>query len=84
MLTIRVLGSGCPTCNELEKMCINTLAEENIDADFQKVTDLKKFAEYGVMRTPALVINGKVYSQGKLPVKSTLVHWIKQNISEQV
>jgi small redox-active disulfide protein 2 len=84
MLTIRVLGSGCPTCNELERMCINVLAEENIDADFQKVTDLKKIAEYGIMQTPALIINGKVFSQGKLPVKSTLVHWIKQNIHEQV
>jgi small redox-active disulfide protein 2 len=84
MLTIRVLGSGCPTCNELERMCINALAEENIDADFQKVTDLKKIAEYGIMQTPALIINGKVFSQGKLPVKSTLVHWIKQNIHEQV
>jgi len=84
MLTIRVLGSGCPTCNELEKMCINVLVEENIDADFRKNTDLKEIAEYGVMQTPALIINGKVYLKGKLPVKSTLVYWIKQNIPEQV
>jgi protease-4 len=45
MITIRVLGMGCPGCNELEKMCINFLAEENIDADFQKITDIKQFAE---------------------------------------
>ena len=83
MLIIRVLGSGCPTCNELEKMCINALAEENIDADFRKITDLKNIAEYGVMQTPALIINGKVFSQGKLPTKSTLIHWIKQNVPEQ-
>jgi small redox-active disulfide protein 2 len=84
MLTIRVLGSGCPTCNELERMCINILAEENIDADFRKINDLKEIAEYGVLQTPALIINGKVYLKGKLPVKSTLVHWIKQNVAEQV
>ncbi len=65
-------------------MCINFLAEENIDADFQKITDMKKFAEFGVMQTPALVINGKVYCKGKLPTKTTLAHWIKQNINEQV
>ncbi len=84
MLTIRVLGSGCPTCNELERMVINILAEENIDADYQKITDIKKFAEYGVMQTPALIINGKIISKGKLPAKTTLAHWIKQYVSEQV
>lgn len=77
ILTIRVLGMGCPACNELERMVINILAEENIDADFQKITDARKFAEYGVMQTPALVINGKIYCKGKLPAKSTLAHWIK-------
>lgn len=81
MLTIRVLGSCCPSCNELERMCINFLAEENIDADFQKITDVKKFAEYGVIQVPALIINGKIYCKGKLPTKSTLAHWIRQNIS---
>ena len=84
MLTIRVLGMGCPGCNELEKMIINYLAEENIDADFLKITDIKKFAEFGVMQTPALVINGKIYCSGKLPTKTTLAHWIRQNIQEQV
>lgn len=84
MLKIRVLGSGCPTCNELEKMCINVLAEENINADFRKITDLKEIAEYGVMQTPALIINDKVFSQGKLPTKSTLIHWIKQDVPDQV
>lgn len=79
MLTIRVLGMGCPSCNELDRMVINYLAEENIDADYLKITDLKQFASYGVMQTPALVINGKVYCRGKLPTKTTLAHWIRQN-----
>ncbi len=78
MLTIRVLGMGCPSCNELDKMVINYLAEENIDADYQKITDMKQFAAFGVIQTPALVINGKVYCKGKLPTKTTLAHWIKQ------
>jgi small redox-active disulfide protein 2 len=84
MLTIRVLGPGCPSCVELEKMCLNFLAEENFDADFQKITDMKQIAEYGIMQTPALIINGKVYCKGKLPTKTTLAHWIRQNASETV
>jgi len=46
MLTIRVPGTGCPSCNELEKMCINILAENNIDADFQKINDINKITDY--------------------------------------
>lgn len=84
MITIRLLGGGCPACNELERMTINILAEENIDADFQKITDVRKFAEYGVMQTPALVINSRVYCSGKLPTKFTLTNWIKQNLHRLV
>lgn len=76
MLTIRVLGTGCPRCEELFKMCLNILAEKNIDADLQKIRDLNAISEYGVFHTPALVINGKVMVSGKLPVKSTLLNWI--------
>jgi small redox-active disulfide protein 2 len=84
MLTIKVIGPGCPRCNELEKMCMNILTEENIDADLQKITDIKMIAQLGIIQTPALIINDKVYCSGKLPVKATLLHWIKQNILQQV
>lgn len=80
ILTIRVFGTGCLRCNELEKMCFNVCAENDIDADIQKITDINKIAETGIMVTPALVINGKLYAKGKLPVKSTLKHWITENI----
>jgi len=76
MVTIRVLGTGCPGCNELEQMCFNVLGQYNIDADMQKITDIKKIAEFGVMSTPALIINGKTYCTGKIPTKQTLTHWI--------
>jgi small redox-active disulfide protein 2 len=79
MLTIKVLGPGCCRCNDLEKMCINVLAENDIDADLQKITDMKEIAKLGVMSTPALIINDKVMVNGKLPTKSTLLHWIKEN-----
>ncbi|MGM0504478.1 MAG: thioredoxin family protein, partial [Bacteroidota bacterium] len=43
----------------------------------EKVTEMDKFVDYGVMMTPGLVVNGKVLSQGKIPVKSTLENWLK-------
>lgn len=80
MLIIKVLGTGCPRCNELEKMCFNVCAENDIDADIQKISDLNKISDMGILTTPALIINDKLYAKGKLPVKSTLEHWIKENI----
>jgi small redox-active disulfide protein 2 len=79
MVTIRVLGPGCARCNELEKMCFNVAAENSIDADIQKISDMKKIAELGIISTPALIINGKTYCSGKIPTKSTLLHWLKDN-----
>jgi len=78
MLEIIVLGSGCPNCKKLEQLCYDVVAENNLDADIQKVTDVNKFADYGIFLTPGLVINGKVASSGKIPSKSTLVHWLTE------
>ncbi len=80
MIEVKVLGTGCARCKELEKMCKDVIAENNISAEVQKVTDLKDIMSYGIMQTPGLVINGKVMLSGKLPTKSTLLHWLKENI----
>jgi hypothetical protein len=58
---------------------MNVAAENNLDADIQKITDKEKFTELGVWMTPALIVNGQVLTQGKLPTKSTLDHWLKDN-----
>ncbi len=78
MIEIKVLGSGCARCKELEKMCFNVAAENNIAADIQKISDLKEIMSYGIMQTPGLVINGKVKLAGKLPNASTLLHWMQE------
>lgn len=78
MVEIKVLGTGCPRCSELEKMCYNVAAQNNIDADIQKITDLKQIMSFGVMQTPALVINGKVKLSGKLPTSETLLRWMQE------
>jgi small redox-active disulfide protein 2 len=79
MLNIKIVGSGCPNCQKLETLCREAVSENNIEALFEKVTDFNKFADLGIMMTPGLIVNNKVLSQGKIPTKSTLAHWLIDN-----
>lgn len=63
---VKVLGSGCAKCNELEAAVRQALAELGRDDAIDHVTDFAQIAAYGVMTTPALVVNGKVLSYGKV------------------
>ena len=65
-MKIKVLGSGCPNCKILEANTMKALDEMKIKADVEKVTDIGKIIEYGVMSTPALVIDEKVVSTGRV------------------
>lgn len=69
-MEIKILGSGCKKCNELEDNVKNAVAELGLDAKITKVTDFKEIAKYGVMTTPALVIDEKVVSKGKVLKKN--------------
>lgn len=77
-MKIEVLGPGCTNCKKLEQDVHNALAELKIEAEVIKITDIMKFSSYGILMTPGLVINGKVYSSGKLPVMATLKKWIEE------
>lgn len=66
-MEIKVLGSGCAKCKTLEKVTREAVAELSLDATVEKVEDIQKIIEYGVMITPALVIDGKVVLKGKVP-----------------
>ncbi len=77
-MEIRILGPGCPRCGEVERRTINALAELNVGADVQKVTDIKKIMEYKVFSTPGLVINGKVKSSGRIPSLEEIKRWIQE------
>lgn len=63
---IAVLGSGCPKCIELENHVKAVLKELNIDKTVKHITDMAEIASFGVISTPALVINDKVVSSGKV------------------
>ena len=75
-MNIKIIGKGCPNCEKLEQLCNEVIKEENLDAQVEKVTDVNEFADYGVMMTPGLVVNDKLLSQGKIPVKNTLSKWL--------
>jgi small redox-active disulfide protein 2 len=77
-MEIRILGPGCPRCEEVRKRTIDVLAELNIAADVQKITDMKKIMEYKIMATPGLVINGKVICSGRIPSKDEIREWIEK------
>jgi small redox-active disulfide protein 2 len=72
MMDIKVLGSGCSRCNELEKRVMDVLAELGVAANVEHVTDFKEIAAMGVFMTPSLAIDGKVVSQGKIPSKDEI------------
>lgn len=71
-MNIKILGTGCPRCKNLEREVIDSLAEMNIAADVSKVDDIMKIMEYGIMHTPALVIDEKVVLSGRVPGVSEL------------
>ena len=75
-LNIAVLGIGCTRCNQLENDVRDLLPEMKIAANLHHITDLKKIAQYGVLGSPALVINNKVLSVGEVPPKSKIRQWI--------
>lgn len=64
--SVKVLGSGCAKCNQLEAATKEALEQLGMDTTIDHVTDFSQIAAYGVMSTPALVVDGKVVSYGKV------------------
>jgi len=75
-MKIEILGTGCPKCKLLEENARKALAETGKKAEVVKVTDISKIIEYGVMSTPAIVIDGKVKSYGRVNVVSEIKKWL--------
>ena len=71
-MQIKVLGTGCKKCNELEQATRNTIEALGINANIEKEEDIMKIMEYGVNRTPALVVDGKVVISGRVPSEKEL------------
>ncbi len=76
MLEIKVLGPGCARCKQTERIVMETVAETGVAAKVEKVTDMMAIAGYGVMSTPAVVVNGEVKSTGKVPSRADIKSWV--------
>ncbi len=80
MLTVKVLGSGCPNCKKLEAETRKALdAQPGIAYELVKVTDYADIAAYGVVSTPALVMNEQVVSSGRIPSSDQIVRWAQDH-----
>ncbi len=78
IMKIKILGTGCPKCNQLEKSTREVLGELQLDADVEKVEDIMQIMNYGIASTPALVIDEKVVIKGRVPGHEELKKIIKQ------
>lgn len=67
MMIIKVLGTGCANCKKLEANVREAVSELGIEASVEKVEDLKDIMSYGVMKTPAIVVDGQVKVMGRVP-----------------
>ena len=75
-MEIKVLGPGCPKCQQTEKIVKAVVQEMGPDATVEKVTDIMEIAGYGVFGTPAVVVDGEVKSVGKIPKPAEVTSWI--------
>jgi small redox-active disulfide protein 2 len=66
-MVIKVLGTGCAKCHQLEENTKKAVAELGLDASIEKVENIKDIMKYGVMKTPALVVDEKVKVMGRVP-----------------
>jgi small redox-active disulfide protein 2 len=77
-LEIKVLGPGCARCDKLEREVMEVMSEMLLPGDLEHVRDVKEIGQYGVMGTPALVINGKVVCVGDVPSKEKIRAWLEE------
>ena len=78
VLSIRILGPGCYTCDKMEKDAREVASELGITADIQHIRDLNEIAEYGPGIYPVLIINNKVYASGKAPSRQQVRNWLEE------
>lgn len=77
MISIKVLGPGCSKCKTLEAKVRDVVIKNNIEADVTKIEDINDMMSYGIMMTPALVVNEKVKSYGIIPKDDQILKWLK-------
>lgn len=81
-MKVKVLGTGCPKCNRLYQEAQKAIAESGKDVQLEKVESIDDIMSYGVMMTPALVVDEEVKSCGKIPKSAEMIQWINAAMEE--
>ncbi len=79
-MNIKILGSGCANCHNLERVAREAVAELGLEATFEKVTDYADIAGYGIMRTPGLVVDEAVLVSGRVPTANQVKELITAHL----
>ncbi len=83
MLTIKILGTGCPNCKKVEAIARQAADGMGIEAEFVKVTDMRQIMEYPILSTPGLVINEQVVSSGRIPSEAEVTTWLADALQKE-
>ncbi len=75
-MEIKVLGPGCANCKRLYQEAERAVAQSGLDATLKKVEAMEEIASFGILRTPGLVIDGKVVASGRIPLAPEIVTMI--------
>lgn len=78
MKKIQILGTGCPKCTKLAEVAQKAATESGVPFELTKVTDINEILGFGVMMTPAIVIDGTVKAVGKIPTPAEIKGWLQQ------
>jgi small redox-active disulfide protein 2 len=81
-LEVKILGVGCARCDGMKKAVINALAELNLAADVEHITDMREIVKYRVIGSPALLINGKTRCVGTVPSKDQIKRWLQESTDQ--
>lgn len=82
-MNIKILGSGCARCHQLEKTAKEVVKELGIDATIEEVKDMMKIVQYPILTTPALVINEELVCAGRVPTKAELTQLIANALNKE-
>ena len=81
-MKIKILGPGCPKCDQVEKTTREAIKELGIDASLEHVKDIKKIMEYPILHTPGLVLNEELVCSGRVPTKAEVTTYITTALSK--
>jgi small redox-active disulfide protein 2 len=81
MMDVKILGTGCPNCQQVEKITREVMEEMGVEGTLSKVTNMADIRAYDILATPGLVIDGKVVSAGRVPSKAEVTSLIATALS---